>query len=116
MPVIRKHAVQGHYVPRTAAPARGPFPPEIFAANPRAEEQFPKSDSLHESWDDVRYFRCKDCGDIMLETDLEDHICVDEAWELRRTTNYYGDPDDESPELGLTVGMAEGRPLEEYDE
>jgi hypothetical protein len=52
----------------------------------------------------------------MLETDLEDHICVDEAWELRRTTNYYGDPDDESPEFGLTVGMAEGRPLEEYDE
>lgn len=116
MPIIRKFAVQGHAVPRTATPARGPFPPEIFAANPRAEEHFPKGDSLHEALDDVRYFRCKECGDVMLEAEVDLHFCVDDAWELRRTTRYSGTADEDSPEISLTIGSSEGRPLHEYDE
>ena len=115
MPVIRKHAVQGHYVPRTAAPARGPFPPEIFAANPRAEEHFPKGDSLHEAFDNVRYFRCKECGDIMPDDAMDDHICVDDVWELRRATGYTGTEED-SGDFSLTIGMSEGRPLHEFGE
>lgn len=114
MPVIRKYAVQGHAVPRTAAPAQGPFPRELFAANPRAEEHFPKADSLHEALDDVRYFRCKECGEIMGEDDLETHMCVDDMWELRRTTKYSGTELDDN-DYGLEIGSAEGRPLEEYD-
>jgi hypothetical protein len=115
MPIIRKHAVQGHYVPRTAAPARGPFPAEIFAANPRAEEHFPKGDSLHEAYDNIRYFRCKDCGDIMLDTELDDHICVDNVWELGSNVGF-ADSGEDSSDLSLTIGMSEGRPLHEFDE
>jgi hypothetical protein len=77
MPIIRKFAVQGHYVPATATYARGPFPPEIFAPNPRAYEEF-RGDSLHEALDDVRYFRCKDCGEILAENEMDDHVCIDE--------------------------------------
>ena len=92
MPVIRRHAVQGKpntplAVGRMPSP-RPPFPSELFTANPRAEEQFPRGDSLHEAYDDVRYFRCKECGDIMPELEMNEHICYDDAWELRQTTHY----------------------------
>ena len=113
MPVIRKFAVQGHAVPKTVTPARGPFPAEIFSANPRAIEEFEPGDSLHEAFDNIRYFRCKDCGEIISESEMEDHICVDDAHELRRATGYTGEVEDDD-EISLTVGMHEGRPLEEY--
>jgi rubrerythrin len=32
-------------------------------------------DSLHEALDDVRLFRCKDCGNILYEAELSDHDC-----------------------------------------
>jgi hypothetical protein len=75
MPLIRKFAVQGHTVPSGYSTPRGPFPPEIFAQNPRAEEEFPHSDSLHEALDDIRMFRCKYCGDILYEDELNTHDC-----------------------------------------
>jgi hypothetical protein len=78
MPLIRKFAVQGHAVPHGYQSARGPFPPEIFASNPRAEEEQYNSDSLHEALDDIRLFRCKYCGDILEEDELDSHICEDE--------------------------------------
>jgi hypothetical protein len=37
-----------------------------------------KGDSLHEALDDVRLFRCKDCGTILYEAELSDHDCDDE--------------------------------------
>jgi hypothetical protein len=78
MPLIRKFAVQGHNVPSGYSTPRGPFPPEIFAQNPRAEDDFPQSDSLHEALDDVRMFRCKYCGDILYEDELNTHDCNQE--------------------------------------
>jgi hypothetical protein len=80
MAIIRRHAVQGHWVPATAAPAYGPFPPELYAANPKAEEPEYHGDSLHEALDDVRFFRCKDCKDIMYEYMMDDHICEDDEY------------------------------------
>lgn len=116
MPIIRKHAVQGHYVPRTAAPARGPFPPEIFAANPRAEEHFPKGDSLHEAFDNVRYFRCRDCGDVMLEDDLDQHLCVEDEYELQRTFSKNSSSLGGDLEEGLGLGGAEGTATRDFAE
>ena len=78
MPLIRKFAIQGHAVPSGYRSPRGPFPPEIFARNPVAYDESLHSDSLHEALDDVRMFRCKDCGDVLYEDELSLHVCEDE--------------------------------------
>jgi hypothetical protein len=78
MPLIRKFAVQGHAVPNGYSSPRGPFPPEIFAQNPRAEDDFPESDSLHEALDDVRFFKCRYCLDVLYENELNTHDCNQE--------------------------------------
>jgi hypothetical protein len=36
------------------------------------------SDSLHEALDDVRMFRCKFCGDVLYEDELDFHECDEE--------------------------------------
>ena len=78
MPLIRKFAVQGHAVPSGYSSPRGPFPAEIFAQNPRAEDELPYSDSLHEALDDIRMFRCKYCNEILYEVELDTHDCNQE--------------------------------------
>jgi hypothetical protein len=37
-----------------------------------------QGDSLHEALDDVRLFRCKDCGTILYEAELSEHDCDEE--------------------------------------
>jgi hypothetical protein len=78
MPLIRKAAVQGHAVPHGYQAPRGPFPPEIFARNPRAYDSFDHPEALPEELDDVRMFRCKDCKDILYEDELDIHECEEE--------------------------------------
>lgn len=78
MPVIRTEARQGHAVPRGYSRRIGPFPPEIFARNPREYESFNHPAPIHESLDDVRYFRCKECDDVLYENQLAEHVCEDE--------------------------------------
>jgi len=77
MPLIRKFAVQGHAIPKTAHRPRGPFPPEVLAQTKVAYD-YESSDSLHEALDDVRMFRCKDCGDVLYADELETHECEEE--------------------------------------
>ena len=77
MGLIRIDAVQGHAVPNGYSRTLGPFPPELFARNPRAEDSV-WTDSLPETFDDVRMFRCKDCGDIVNEYELDTHECEEE--------------------------------------
>jgi len=78
MGLIRKFAVQGHAVPNSSYRAHGPFPPEIFSTNPRAENGYEHGDSLHEALDEVRMFRCKDCNDVLYEDELDYHLCEEE--------------------------------------
>jgi hypothetical protein len=78
MPLIRKAARQGHAIPNGYTRPLGPFPPEIFAQNPRAYDETFESDSLPESFDDVRMFRCKFCTDILYEDELRTHDCDEE--------------------------------------
>jgi len=77
MPIIRKFAVQGHVVPKTAYSPHGPFPPEVLAQSSIYYDSH-YGDSLHEALDDVRMFRCKECGTILYEDELEIHECDDE--------------------------------------
>jgi hypothetical protein len=77
MGLIRKDAVQGHAVPHGYQRPLGPFPAEVLAQNPRSYE-YSEADLLPEELDDVRYFRCKLCGDVLGESELEYHVCEDE--------------------------------------
>jgi hypothetical protein len=79
MGVIRKFAVQGHEVPKTAYRPHGPFPPEILAQARVVHDDSP-SDSLHEALDDVRMFRCRDCGEVLYEEHLTIHECEREEY------------------------------------
>ena len=74
MPLIRKFAIQGHPVPLQVHSPRGPFPPELYS-QPRAEEEYEHGDSLHVDFDDVRLFRCRDCGSVLYEAELDNHDC-----------------------------------------
>ena len=77
MALIRKFAVQGHDVPKAAYRPHGPFPPEILAQT-RVVRDTEYGDSLHEALDDVRMFRCRDCGEILYEDELSIHECEEE--------------------------------------
>lgn len=77
MPIIRKFAVQGHAVPSVAHSPRGPFPPEVLE-QPRMNEEDYHSDSLHVGLDDVRFFRCRECDEVLLEEHLDTHECEEE--------------------------------------
>ena len=78
MGVIRKFAVQGHEVPSGPYGAHGPFPPEILQHSPVVYDES-HGDSLHEAFDDVRLFRCKECYDILYEDELEQHVCDEDV-------------------------------------
>jgi hypothetical protein len=74
MKLIRKFAVQGHTVPDSAHSPNGPFPPEVLA-EPRRGYSFEHSDSLHEAFDTVRLFRCRDCSKVLYGDELDNHTC-----------------------------------------
>jgi hypothetical protein len=74
MPVIRKFAVQGHAVPLGHHAPRGPFPLEVLAGPKMVQEQH-HSDSLHVGLDNVRFFKCRECGEVLLEHDTSNHDC-----------------------------------------
>jgi hypothetical protein len=80
MPIIRKFAVQGHSVPKQAYGARGlegAIDPSVMRQS-SVYHDAAHGDSLHESFDDVRLFRCKYCGTILYEAELSDHDCDEE--------------------------------------
>ena len=74
MPVIRKFARQGHAVPSSVHSPRGPFPPEVLAQPQMAHDEY-HADSLHVGLDDLRFFKCRACEEVLLETELDNHDC-----------------------------------------
>lgn len=80
MPIIRKFAIQGHDIPKHAYAPRGlegALDPAVMRQSPINYEG-EKGDSLHAALDDIRLFRCKDCGTILYEAELSDHDCDEE--------------------------------------
>lgn len=77
MGLIRTDAIQGHAVPNGYSRTMGPFPPEIFARNPRAEDSV-WTDSVHETYADTRMFRCRECEAVLYEDELNSHLCEEE--------------------------------------
>lgn len=77
MPLIRIKAVQGHPVPKGYRSPRGPFPPELYGHSRAVDDDY-QPDSLHESLDDIRMFKCRICEDVVYEDELSNHDCESE--------------------------------------
>lgn len=87
MRITRVVAQQGHSVPATATPARGPFPPELFR-QPRVNvDNTPRNDmgdemdvpgrTAQNGFRSMKWYRCRDCEGIVSELELDTHVCED---------------------------------------
>jgi hypothetical protein len=93
--VQRIQTKQGHPVPEAAYRARGPFPAEILEQPKVIYDYEPQDDSGGEAspiggtaqnnFRQPTLFRCKECGTIVNEYELEEHDCND----------YWDDDEDE---------------------
>jgi len=86
MRVERITTRQGHPVPKTAHAARGPFPPELFDTPELVSDYTPQPDGNHDAplggtaqnnYASIKWFKCKDCNEILREMDIADHICME---------------------------------------
>lgn len=87
MRIIRYETKQGHPVPKTAMPARGPFPPELFKSpeiitdyipqDDSGEAEIPEGGTAQNGFRELRWFRCRVCGDVVSEHDIDSHVCDD---------------------------------------
>lgn len=69
MRITRRQAYQAHPIPSHAYyPPEDPLEPEITRQSSAYAESF-------EEQQDERVFRCRPCGDIMFESDIEEHEC-----------------------------------------
>jgi hypothetical protein len=81
MPIIRKFAIQGHEVPKQVYSPRGlegAIDRKVMNQASVYYDGTEHGDSLHEAFDDIRLFRCKDCATILYEDELSAHECEDE--------------------------------------
>lgn len=80
MRVLRRAAVQAHAVPETAGYPRGPFGPDILAKPVVVHEDvsdtpFPMGATAQNDYRGIRYFRCKNCLDVVADHEVDAHIC-----------------------------------------
>lgn len=81
MRVIRKPAYQGHAVPQTASAPRGPFSPEVLAPSVIVFDDtdpdllYPLGATAQNDYQAPQYFRCRLCGEVMAEDEMDAHYC-----------------------------------------
>jgi hypothetical protein len=85
--IIRYETKQGHPVPKSAMAPRGPFPPELFRDPeiitdyvPQSDgggEEIPEGGTAQNNFRELRWFKCRVCGDIVSEHEVDSHICDD---------------------------------------
>jgi hypothetical protein len=79
---------QGHYVPSKAYRAPGIFDPEItrkespvvdYETEQEGLSPFPHGATAQNGMRGVRYFKCNVCEIVIMENELDDHVCPDPA-------------------------------------
>lgn len=88
MKITRVVTRQGHPVPDRVIAPRGPFPPEILAEPVVIDDYEPQDDSggapipsdgtAQNGFRAVRWFRCRDCSEVLRENELEEHDCPED--------------------------------------
>lgn len=83
MRVQRIATKQGHPVPEVATYAKGPFPQELFQ-RPKVVVDYEPYDGGSETavggtaqnnFTAVKYFKCRDCHEVMTERETHEHDC-----------------------------------------
>lgn len=79
--IQRIETKQGHPVPKTAGPAKGPFPPELYVQPhvitdyaPEIED-IPAGGTAQNNFSPPKVFKCRDCDELVLEHEIPSHIC-----------------------------------------
>jgi hypothetical protein len=79
--IQRIETKQGHPVPKSAGPAKGPFPPELYVQPhviteyaPEIEE-IPAGGTAQNNFRPPKVFKCRDCDELVLEHEISNHIC-----------------------------------------
>jgi hypothetical protein len=87
MAIERIPTKQGHPVPQSAGYAKGPFPPELFEKPEIIHDYFrPGQDDIVEggtaqnNFNPPKVFKCRDCNEVVMEYDLENHMCSAEEY------------------------------------
>lgn len=81
MRVLRRQAYQAHAVPKTAGYPKGPFSAEILAAPVVSREEvlddnpFPPGATAQNQFRGIKHYRCRMCHEVLLEEQLDGHIC-----------------------------------------
>jgi hypothetical protein len=79
---------QGHYVPSKAYRAQGIFAPEVTRREPTLVDydteqeglsSFPHGATAQNGMRGVRYFKCNVCETVIVEHELDDHVCPEPA-------------------------------------
>jgi len=72
---------QGHPVPKSAGPAKGPFPAELYQRSEviteyqSAEDDVPTGATAQNNFREPKSFKCRYCEEVMYEHKTFDHIC-----------------------------------------
>jgi hypothetical protein len=82
MTIERIPTKQGHPVPNSSQPAKGPFPPEIFM-RPEVVHDYhrPGQDDILEgataqnNFSPPKVYKCRDCEALVMEYELSTHQC-----------------------------------------
>jgi hypothetical protein len=79
---------QGHPIPHTAGPARGPFPAELYTSLPVVEHyegisgnggaEIPPEGTAQNGFKAHKWFKCRLCEDVVREPELPTHVCSEE--------------------------------------
>lgn len=83
MRVIRKPAFQGHAIPSQAGYARNPFDPEVTAQpvvvvdDNDPDVLYPPGATAQNNYRGIQMYRCRECGAMVSEDDLDNHVCED---------------------------------------
>jgi hypothetical protein len=90
--ITRIQTKQGHPVPRTALPPRGPFPSELYTSQPVVETyvgisgngspEVPAEGTAQNNFTPYKWYRCKLCSELVRQDALADHICNEEEEEI----------------------------------
>ena len=86
--ITRIQTKQGHPVPQTALPARGPFPSELYTSQPVIEHyesrsgnggpEVPVEGTAQNNFTPFKWFKCKLCAELVRQDNLAQHVCKEE--------------------------------------
>lgn len=117
--ITRIPTKQGHPVPSRVMPKQGPFPNELYASAPVNTEyekisgnggpEIPLGSTAQNNFKPLKWFRCNLCNDVVKESDLSNHVCVNTPTQYEESDEEYYDDDEEYYDEDDDDELSDGR-------